>query len=169
MENIENNDIITTEAIEEITEDVPTGKSGLKTAAKVGVIGAVSIAAWEFAVKPLGRKIKGLINKRKAAKKPKKTEEEEIDLDYLVGYLNTAYAREFFTAGVAATTNSMLKPKDVLSIPIPMLPMEEQRMLGRLYRLSAEKQQILKKMLANEEALADSIITSAVREVVKHA
>ena len=50
-----------------------------------------------------------------------------------------------------------------------MLPMEEQRVLGRLYRLSAEKQQILKKMLANEEALADSIITSAVREVVKHA
>ena len=80
MENIETNDIITTEAIEEITEAVPTGKSGLKTAAKVGVIGAVSIAAWEFAVKPLGRKVKGLINKKKAAKKPKKTE-EEIDLD----------------------------------------------------------------------------------------
>lgn len=80
MENIETNDIITTEAIEEITEAVPTGKSGLKTAAKVGVIGATSIAAWEFAVKPLGRKIKGLINKKKAAKKPKKTE-EEIDLD----------------------------------------------------------------------------------------
>lgn len=81
MENMETNDIITNEAIEEITEAVPTGKSGLKTAAKVGVIGAVSIAAWEFAVKPLGRKIKGLINKKKAAKKPKKTEEEEIDLD----------------------------------------------------------------------------------------
>ena len=80
MENIETNDIITTEAIEEITEAVPTGKSGLKTAAKVGVIGAASIAAWEFAVKPLGRKVKGLINKKKAAKKTKKTE-EEIDLD----------------------------------------------------------------------------------------
>lgn len=78
---METNDIITTEAIEEITEAVPTGKSGLKTAAKVGVIGAVSIAAWEFVVKPLGRKVKGLINKKKAAKKPKKTEEEEIDLD----------------------------------------------------------------------------------------
>ena len=81
MENMETNDIITTEAIEEITEAVLTGKSGLKTAAKVGIIGAVSIAAWEFAVKPLGRKVKGLINKKKAAKKPKKTEEEEIDLD----------------------------------------------------------------------------------------
>lgn len=81
MENMENNDIITTEAIEEITEAVPTGKSGLKTAAKVGVIGAISIAAWEFAVKPLGRQVKGLIYKKKAAKKPKKTEEDEIDLD----------------------------------------------------------------------------------------
>lgn len=83
MENMETNDIITTEAIEEITEAVPTGKSGLKTAAKVGVIGAVSIAAWEFAVKPLGRKVKGLIDKKKAAKKTKKAVkvEEEIDLD----------------------------------------------------------------------------------------
>lgn len=83
MENMETNDIITTEAIEEITEAVPTGKSGLKTAAKVGVIGAVSIAAWEFAVKPLGRKVKDLIDKKKATKKNKKTNkvEEEIDLD----------------------------------------------------------------------------------------
>lgn len=83
MENMETNDIITTEAIEEITEAVPTGKSGLKTAAKVGVIGAVSIAAWEFAVKPLGRKVKGLIDKKKADKKTKKANkvEEEIDLD----------------------------------------------------------------------------------------
>ena len=81
MENMETNDIITTEAIEAITETVPTDKSGLKTAAKVGAIGAVSIAAWEFAVKPLGRKVKGLINKKKAAKKLKKAEEDEIDLD----------------------------------------------------------------------------------------
>ena len=81
MENMETNDIITTEAIEEITEAIPTGRSGLKTAAKVGVIGAASIAAWEFAVKPLGRKVKGLIDKKKAAKKPKKAGGDEIDLD----------------------------------------------------------------------------------------
>ena len=82
MENMETNDIITTEAIEEIAEAVPTGKSGLKTAAKVGVIGAASIAAWEFAVKPLGRKVKGLIDRKKAAKKPKKAVgDAEIDLD----------------------------------------------------------------------------------------
>lgn len=77
MENMETNDIITTE---EIMEAAPTGKSGLKTAAKLGVIGAISIAAWEFVMKPLVRKTKGLINK-KTANKAKKTDEEEIDLD----------------------------------------------------------------------------------------
>ncbi len=81
MENIENNDIITTEAIKEITDDVPTDKSGLTTAVKVSVIGAVSIAAWEFAVRPLVCKVKNLMNKRKTTKKSKKTEEEEIDLN----------------------------------------------------------------------------------------
>lgn len=82
MENMEVNDIITTEAIEEITEAVPTGNSGLKNVAKIGAIGAASIAAWELAVKPIGRKIKGLIIKKKAARKTKKAE-EEVDLDNL--------------------------------------------------------------------------------------
>lgn len=94
---------------------------------------------------------------------------DEIDLDYLVGYLNTGYAREIFTAGVAATTNAMLKPKDILRMRIPMLPKAEQRMLGRLYRLSSEKQMLLKQMLLNEEAVADNLITSAVLEVMKDA
>lgn len=92
---------------------------------------------------------------------------QEVDLDYLVGYLNTEYARQLFTAGVAATTNSMLKPKDVHRLPVPMLPIEEQRLLGRLYRLSSEKQLVLKQMLTNEEAMADNLITSAILGVMK--
>lgn len=92
---------------------------------------------------------------------------QEVDLDYLVGYLNTEYAKQLLTAGVAATTNSMLKPRDIHQLPVPMLPLNEQRMLGRLYRLSSEKQLVLKQMLANEEALADNLITSAILEVMK--
>lgn len=86
MENMETNDNITTEAIEEIAEAVPTGNSGLKTVAKAGVIGAVSIAAWELAVKPAYRWVKGKIAGKKAAKKSKKSQgndgvPEEVDLD----------------------------------------------------------------------------------------
>ncbi len=80
MDTIETNDIITTEAIEEITDKVTTGKSGLKTVAKVGIIGVAGVAVWELAVKPLGHTIKGLIAKKTAAKKTKKAQ-DEIDLD----------------------------------------------------------------------------------------
>lgn len=86
---------------------------------------------------------------------------KEIDLDYLVGYLNTEYAKQKLVTGVAAGYNSMIKMKDIHEIPIPMLPMEEQKHLGRLYRLSAEKQMLLKEMLENEVKLADSLITTA--------
>lgn len=84
MENMEVNDIITTEAIEEITEAVPTGNSGLKNVAKIGVIGAASIAAWELALKPLGRKVKGLIIKKKRSRKIEKIANGEVDLDDMV-------------------------------------------------------------------------------------
>ena len=93
----------------------------------------------------------------------------EVDLDYLVGYLNTGYARQLFSAGVAAATNSMLKMKDALQIKVPLLPMEEQKLLGRLYKLSSEKQMLLKEMLENETQVAENLITSAIREVMRDA
>lgn len=76
---MENNDIITTEAIEEITEAVPTGNSNLKTAATVGVIGAASVAAWEFAVKPAYRWVKRKIHDRKVFRKSKMIQTAEPD------------------------------------------------------------------------------------------
>ncbi len=93
---------------------------------------------------------------------------EQVDLDYLVGYLNTEYAKAQFSAGAAAATNSMLKSKDVLAIKVPLPPMEEQRHLGKLYRLSTEKQITLKKMLANEVKLANSLITTAAVEEMRN-
>ena len=94
-------------------------------------------------------------------------DESLVDLYYLAGFLNTGYAREGFQAGVAATTNTMLKPKDVSCMEIPLLPMEEQKLLGELYRVSMKKQQILKKMLKNEEQMAEALLLSAVKEAVE--
>lgn len=89
-------------------------------------------------------------------------DQKEVDLDYLVGYLNTDYAKQQLVSRVSAGYNSMIKMKDIHEIPIPMLPMEEQKHLGRLYRISTEKQMLLKDLLDNEVKLADSLITSAV-------
>ncbi len=89
-------------------------------------------------------------------------DQKEVDLDYLVGYLNTDYAKQQLVSRVSAGYNSMIKMKDIHEIPIPMLAMEEQKHLGRLYRISTEKQMLLKDLLENEVKLADSLITSAV-------
>lgn len=78
-EIMEVNETITPEEVEEIMDALSTKTSRLKTVTKVGVIGAVSITAWEFAVKPLARKVKGLIEKKKAVKKSGKIDEEEND------------------------------------------------------------------------------------------
>ena len=92
---------------------------------------------------------------------------KEIDLHYLVGYLNTESAKEQLVTRVSAGYNSMIKMKDVQEIPVPILPMEEQKYLGRLYRISTEKQMLLRDMLENEIKMADSLITSAVLKGVE--
>ena len=63
----------------------------------------------------------------------------------------------------------MLKMKDALQIKVPLLPMEEQKLLGRLYKLSSEKQMLLKEMLENETQVAENLITSAILEVMRDA
>lgn len=80
MENMEMNEIITTEAMEDtMTEAVASGKSGVKTGLVIGgsmVLGAV---LYERVVKPVGRKISAKIAGKVAARKAKKA--EAVDLD----------------------------------------------------------------------------------------
>lgn len=94
-------------------------------------------------------------------------DEKIVDLGYLVAYLNTDYAKKLLTAGAAASTTSMLKVRDILAIDVPLPPLDEQKMLGGLYSLSREKQSILTQMLANEAAVMDNLIGSAIMEVMK--
>lgn len=76
---MENNDIITTEAIEEITEAIPTGNSNLKTMVEVGFIGTLGAVAWEFIVKPVCRWGKRKYQEKKALRKAKMLKEAEPD------------------------------------------------------------------------------------------
>jgi len=81
MENIEKNEIITTEAIEDITEATPTEGSVLKTVGIIGVGLAGAALLTKFVLLPLGRKAIGAIQKRKATKKAEKAEPAEVELD----------------------------------------------------------------------------------------
>lgn len=84
MENVMTNDVIVTEAAQDIVEQVakPSGNNGLKNVAIVGGIMTLGAMAWEFAVKPIGRKVKTAIKKARDKRKGESAEgydESNID------------------------------------------------------------------------------------------
>lgn len=81
MENIEKNEIINTEAIEDLTTEATSSNgSMIKTVGIIGlgVVGAALLT--KYVVVPVVHKVKRTIQQKKATKKVNTAEEEEIDL-----------------------------------------------------------------------------------------
>ena len=81
MENIEKNEIINTEAIEDLTTEATSNNgSAIKTVGIIGlgVVGATLLT--KYVVVPAVRKVKRAIQQKKATKKVNTADEEEIDL-----------------------------------------------------------------------------------------
>lgn len=81
MENIEKNEIITTEAIEDITEATTDNGTMLKTVGKIGAGLAAAALLTKFVLIPVGRKVIRKIRNKKATVKVNVTEPAEVDLD----------------------------------------------------------------------------------------
>lgn len=81
MENIEKNEIINTEAIEDLTTEATSSNgSVIKTMGIIGlgVVGAALLT--KYVVVPVVHKVKRTIQQKKATKKVNTAETEEIDL-----------------------------------------------------------------------------------------
>lgn len=84
MENEMLNEVIVNEAAQDITTQVaaPSGNNGLKNVAIVGGIMTLGALAWEFGVKPIGRKVKNAFKKAKDEREEEPAEnEDELDID----------------------------------------------------------------------------------------
>lgn len=81
MENIEKNEIINTEAIEDLTtEATSNNRSAIKTVGIIGlgVVGATLLT--KYVVVPAVRKVKRAFQQKKAAKEVNAADAEEVDL-----------------------------------------------------------------------------------------
>ena len=81
MENIEKNEIINTEAIEDLTTEAASSNgSVIKTVGIIGlgVVGAALLT--KYVVVPVVHKVKRTIQQKKATKKVNTAEADEIDL-----------------------------------------------------------------------------------------
>ena len=87
------------------------------------------------------------------------------DPNFVIGYLSTDLVRADLSRFTASTTNAMLRPKDIMDLDFPDIPLAQQEILGRLYYHSREKQQVLRDMADTEEKIMQGLITNAVVEV----
>lgn len=81
MENIEKNEIINTEAIEDLTTEATSNNgSAIKTVGIIGlgVVGATLLT--KYVVVPAVRKVKRAIQQKKATKEVNTADAEEVDL-----------------------------------------------------------------------------------------
>ena len=89
-----------------------------------------------------------------------------INPRYVAFILNSTYGKEQLTAMTTGTPTAMLKIKDVLSFPVPMLPIEKQKLLGDLYIAHCGKRASMKKYIDKEEILINSILKDAIGKEV---
>lgn len=92
---------------------------------------------------------------------------ERIDPYYLVGYLNSSFAREFLMTANGASAASLLKIKDIKKLPVYMPPLEQQKAIGKIFKIACERQLILNELMHQEMTIAENILLDVVGELIK--
>lgn len=87
---------------------------------------------------------------------------ESVDGRFLAYFLSSPYAKDYLRSITSGAATAMLKIKDIAGIPVPLLPIEEQRQLGEIFTAFSRKKQILAQMISAENQAEDSLIMDAV-------
>lgn len=91
---------------------------------------------------------------------------DEVDSRYLSYVLSSPYGKDTLSSMTNGAATAMLKVRDIISIPIPMVSMEEQKYLGDLYELSCRKRAVLRGIQINERKVMDSLIMDAIEKEI---
>lgn len=84
MENLEMvNEAVTNDTVQDVTEAVVSNKGGLKTGLAIGGAMVAGALLWDRVIKPLGKKLRVKLMKKKVAKvkKPCNTDSDPMDVD----------------------------------------------------------------------------------------
>ena len=87
---------------------------------------------------------------------------DAVDERFLAYFLSSPYTKDYLKSITSGAATAMLKIKDIAGIPVPLLPIEEQRQLGEIFTAFSRKKQILAQMIAAENLAEDSLIMDAV-------
>ncbi len=77
------NEVAANEAVQDVTEAVVSNKGGLKTGLAIGGAMVAGALLWDRVIKPLGKKVRVKLAKKKAAKakKPRNADSDPMEVD----------------------------------------------------------------------------------------
>lgn len=84
MENMEMvNEVAANDAVQDVTEAVVSNKGGLKTGLAIGGAMVAGALLWDRVLKPVGKKLRMKLLKKKAAKakKPRNADSDPMEVD----------------------------------------------------------------------------------------
>ena len=87
---------------------------------------------------------------------------DAVDGRFLAYFLSSPHAKDYLKSITSGAATAMLKIKDIAGIPVPLLPIEEQRQLGEIFTAFSRKKKILAQMITAESQAEDSLIMDAV-------
>lgn len=88
---------------------------------------------------------------------------------YLLGFMNSHYSMTKLLAGVNTTAMAMVRTASLQALPVLLLPMEEQIVIGDAYWESCKRKRLLEQMVNKQQEISDAIIQEALREASKNA
>ncbi|RDY30129.1 restriction endonuclease subunit S [Lachnotalea glycerini] len=94
-------------------------------------------------------------------------DKEIVDPYYLVGFLNSSFAKDYLYTSNSSSAASLLKIRDIKKLPVPLPELTEQQSIGNVFRLCSQRQLLFTKLKSQELKLAENIVMDSVREVFK--
>ncbi len=88
---------------------------------------------------------------------------EKINVKYLAYVLSSPYGKDHLNSMTSGTATAMLKVKDLICFPVPMVSLDEQEKLGELYMAFNRKKSLLRKMIENENMAQQVLIMNVIQ------
>lgn len=96
----------------------------------------------------------------------RKIKSEIVYPRFLVGYLNSDYARNQLLIGVNSSSTAMIRQRSLQELELLLPTMEEQITIGDAYWLSCQKKFLYERLGQVQQRISDNVINASIQEVL---
>lgn len=89
---------------------------------------------------------------------------EELDPNYLVAYLNSEYAQDYFKRNAEGTAQPIVKIKTLEELEVKEIKIEQQERIGDFYKLKQQEKMKIEEFLKKRELQFKALLRTVIEE-----